>query len=403
MVTLEDVRAAAALLRGRIFESPCTRSEALSELTGAEVFLKLENLQRTASFKERGALVKLLSLGADARARGVITLSAGNHAQGVAYHARKLGIPVVVVMPRFTPDVKVERTRSFGAEVILDGETLEEAGRCTEKLAVERGLTLVHPYDDPQVIAGQGTVALEMLATVPHLDVLLVPTGGGGLLAGCAVAAKTLRPAIEVIGVEAARFPSLLCALEGRPIRCEAGTLADGIAVAAPGRLALEIARCFVDGVLLVEEEEIENAVLLLLEIEKTVAEGAGAVGLAALLREHERFAGRRVGIVISGGNIDLLLLSSILQRGLVRSGRLLRIRVTLSDRPGGLARVADCLGQAGANIVQVEHQRTFTELPLQAVDAGFVLQTRGPAHAAEVIERLERAGFPTRRVDAAG
>ena len=403
MISLVEIRAAADTLRGRIVETPCAYSASLSELTGARVVLKLENLQRTASFKERGALVKLLSLSPEARRRGVVTLSAGNHAQGVAYHARILGIPAVVVMPRFTPDVKVERTRSYGAEVILEGESLEEAARFTERLVSERGLALVHPYDDAHVIAGQGTVALEMLDQVPDLDVLLVPTGGGGLLAGCAVAAKALRPGILVFGVEAARFPSLHCALEGREIRCETSTLADGIAVTAPGRIALEIARCCVDGVLLVEEEEIENAVLLLLEVEKTVAEGAGAVGLAALLQARDRFAGMRVGIVVSGGNIDLLLLSSILQRGLVRSGRLLRIRVTLTDRPGALAGVAECLGALGANIVQVEHQRTFTELPLRAVEAGFVLQTRGPAHAREILESLARAGYPTQRVDGAG
>ncbi len=399
-MTLDDVRTAAAALHGFVWETPFARSEALSELAGAEVFLKLENLQHTASFKERGALVKLLSLPPEAKRRGVITLSAGNHAQGVAYHARRLGIPALIVMPRFTPDVKVERTRGFGAEVVLAGETLEEASVTTDRLARERDLALVHPYDDALVIAGQGTVALEMLARVPDLDVLLVPTGGGGLLAGCAVAAKGLRPQIEVIGVEAARFPSLRCALEGVAIHCEKTTLAEGIAVAAPGRIPLEIARRCVDAVLLVAEEEIENAVLLLLELEKTVSEGAGAVGLAALLGARERFAGRRVGIVVSGGNIDLLILSSILQRGLVRSGRLLRIRVTLPDRPGALASVAGCLGESGANIVQVEHQRTFTGLPLQAVEAGFVLQTRGPAHARELLECLEAAGYPTQLVD---
>jgi threonine dehydratase len=399
-ICIERIRAAAAMLRGQIFESPLAHSASLSELAGADVYLKLENLQRTASFKERGALVKLLSLDPDARRRGVIALSAGNHGQGVAFHARRLGIAATIVMPSFTPDVKVERTRSFGAEVILHGETLEAAARFTEAQVHERGLALVHPYDDADVIAGQGTVALEMLAAEPALDVLLVPAGGGGLLAGCAVAAKALRREIQVIGVQAARFPALRCALDGRAATCGESTLAEGIAVSHPGQIPLAIARTHVDDVLLADEEEIENAVLVLLEVEKTVAEGAGAVGLAALLATPARFAGRRVGIVISGGNIDLLPLSSILQRGLVRSGRLLRIRVTLPDRPGALARAADCLGDAGANIVQVEHQRTFTGLPLQVVEARFVLQTRGPAHARQVLEQLRHAGFPTQLVD---
>ncbi len=399
-VDFDDVRRAAAAIRGQVFESPCADSASLSELTGARVSLKLENLQFTASFKERGALHRLLSLPPDLRARGVVTLSAGNHAQGLSYHARRLGVPATIVMPRFTPDVKVERTRGFGAEVVLAGDSLEAAGVETARLARERNLTVVHPYDDPYVVAGQGTVALEMLEAQPDLDVLLVPVGGGGLLAGCAIAAKALRPGIEVIGVEAARFPSMRCALDGREIVCREGTLAEGIAVAAPGRIALDVARRLVDDVVLVEEKDIENAVLVLLEVEKTVAEGAGAVGLAALLDARERFAGRRVGIVVSGGNIDLLLLSSILQRGLVRSGRLLRLRVSISDRPGGLARVTACLAEAGANVVQVEHQRLFTELPLQTVEAGFVLQTRGRAHAKEIVSRLEAAGHPTVRLE---
>jgi len=393
-VTLDDVRAAAEALRGSVVETPCVHSRVLSELTGAEVVLKFENLQFTASFKERGALVKLLSLGAEERHAGVIAMSAGNHAQAVAYHAQRLGIFAVIVMPRFTPTNKVEHTRAFGAEVILAGESFDDAAELARRLADERGLTLVHPYDDPRVIAGQGTVALEMLAAFPDLEVLLVPVGGGGLIAGNAVAAQGVRPDIDIVGVEMERFPALWSALRGVPPRFGLSTLAEGIAVKQPGRLTLPIVRERVRELLLVDEADIERAVLLLLEVEKTVTEGAGAAGLAALLRHRERFAGRRVGLILSGGNIDLPVLSLIIQRGLVLSGRLVRLRVALRDVPGALAEVMGIVGSSRANIVHIDHQRTFTELPLEQAAVIITLETRGHLHIQELLENLRSAGY---------
>lgn len=393
-ISLDDVRAAAEALRGSVVETPCVHSRVLSELTGAEVALKFENLQFTASFKERGALVKLLSLGAEERHAGVIAMSAGNHAQAVAYHAQRLGIFAVIVMPRFTPTNKVEHTRAFGAEVILAGESFDDAAELARRLAGERGLTLVHPYDDPRIIAGQGTVALEMLAAVPDLEVLLVPVGGGGLIAGNAVAAQGVRPDIEIIGVEMERFPALWSALRGVSPRFGLSTLAEGIAVKQPGRLTLPIIRERVREVLLVDEADIERAVLLLLEVEKTVTEGAGAAGLAALLRHRERFAGRRVGLILSGGNIDLPVLSLIIQRGLVLSGRLVRLRVALRDVPGALAEVIGIVGSSRANIVYIDHQRTFTELPLEQAEVLITLETRGHLHIQELLENLRGAGY---------
>jgi len=312
-VTGEDIRAAAEILRDQVVTTPSVRSIALSSMTGAEVTLKLENLQFTGSFKDRGALVKLMSLSPAERARGVIAMSAGNHAQSVAYHAQRLRIPAVIVMPRFTPNLKVERTRAFGAEIVLHGDSLSEAAAEARAIARRRNLVFVHPYDDPQVIAGQGTIGLEMLAEEPKLDVLLVPVGGGGLISGIAVAARGLRPDIEILGVEAARYPSMARALENRTPLFGAYTIAEGIAVKEPGRLTLPLVKRLVDHILLVAEADIEEAVLLLLEVEKTVAEGAGAVPLAALRRYPERFRGKRVGLVISGGNIDLPVLSSII------------------------------------------------------------------------------------------
>ncbi|MCA3131640.1 MAG: threonine ammonia-lyase, partial [Rhodocyclaceae bacterium] len=345
-ITLADVQAAAAVLDGHVVATPCLPSRTLSEVTGAQVWLKFENHQFTASFKERGALNKLASLNATQRAAGVIAVSAGNHAQGVAYHARRLGIPAVIVMPRTTPHVKVERTRGHGAEVILAGDGFDEAKAQAMAVMQSRGLTLVHPYDDPLVMAGQGTIALEMLAAQPGLEVLVVPIGGGGLISGIATAAKAISPGIAVVGVEAERFPSMACALEGRAPVFGTSTLADGIAVKEPGRLTLEVVRRLVERVLLVDEGDIEGAILLLLEIEKTVAEGAGAAGLAALLRNRERFAGRRVGLVICGGNIDPLTLADVIQRGMVRTGRLTRLTVALRDLPGSLARVTAALAE---------------------------------------------------------
>ncbi|WP_296873458.1 threonine ammonia-lyase [Tibeticola sp.] len=394
MISLKDIEQAAGRLQGQILHTPCVASRTLSDIVGAQVFLKFENLQFTASFKERGACNKLAQLSPEERARGVIAMSAGNHAQGVAYHAQRLGIPAVIVMPRFTPGVKVERTRGFGAEVVLHGDTLEAAREHAYALARERGLVFVHPYDDAAVIAGQGTVALEMLHDVPELDALVVAVGGGGLIAGMATAARALRPGIEIIGVQTQRFPAMVNAIKGTHLPQGSSTIAEGIAVGAPGALTEAIIRERVDDLLLVDEGDIEQAVLMLLEIEKTVVEGAGAAGLAALLRHGERFHGRRVGLVLCGGNIDPLLLAGLIQRGMVRAGRLTRLRVAARDVPGALARITATVAEAGANIDEVHHQRAFSALPAQNVEIELVLQTRGPAHVREVIDRLQAAGF---------
>jgi threonine dehydratase len=400
-VSAQDVRAAASVIEGRVLRTPCLHSRTLSEITGATVILKFENLQFTASFKERGVLVKLESMGESERAGGVIAMSAGNHAQAVALHAQRLGISAVIVMPRHTPQNKVTNTERFGAEVLLHGEDLSEAGDRAEEMARERGLLLIHPYDDPRIIAGQGTVALEMLEAFPDLDDLVVPVGGGGLLAGSAIAARDLRPEIRVFGVETERYPSMRQALAGEPIECGTSTLAEGIAVKRPGLITREIVREKVERMLLVDESTIELALLLLLDVEKTVVEGAGAVGVAALLRHRELFAGRRVGIILSGGNIDLFPLSRILQRGLVRAGELVRLRVALEDRPGTLAAVTAAISRADASIVEVHHQRNFTLLPLEAVDVELVLRTRGRQHLDRVIAALEAGGFRPRLAEA--
>ena len=397
---LKDVREAAVAIRGSVLDTPCLHSRTLSEITGAEVYIKFENLQFTASFKERGALNKLLSLTAAQRRKGVIAASAGNHAQGVAYHARRLGIRAAIVMPRHTPSVKVERTRAFGAEVVLEGENYDEANAFAQRLKRQRGLQYIHAYDDRKVMAGQGTIALEMLAQQPDLDVLVVPIGGGGLIAGMATAAKGIRPKIRIVGVQAERFPSMYCAVKGGKPQFGLNTIAEGIAVRAPGKLTLPIVRKLVDDIVLVGEGDIEQAIVMLLEIEKTVAEGAGAAGLAALLRYRRRFAGRKVGLVLCGGNIDPLVLSSIIERGMARSGRLARLAVELRDLPGELARVTACLAQAGANIDEVHHQRTFTRLPVQATEVEFVLQTRDRKHIADIIAALRAAGFSARQRD---
>lgn len=393
-VTLADVQAAAEAIRGGVEETPLLHSRTLSQLSGAQVYCKFENLQFTGSFKERGALVKLLSLEAGERERGVVTMSAGNHAQAVAYHAKRLGIAATIVMPRFTPTVKVEQTRLFGAEVLLCGSELAEARERAESLARERGLVMVHPYDDERVIAGQGTVGLEMLAQQPDLEVLVVPVGGGGLVAGIAVAAHGVAPQVEVVGVEAEHFPGMLQALRGQPPTWGRSTLAEGIAVKEPGTRTLPIVRELVGEIRLVGEAALEDAVRLLLEIEKTVVEGAGAAPLAAVLDGRERFAGRRVGLVLSGGNIDAMPLAAILQRGLVRRGRLARIRVALPDRPGALAEVCRCIGETNANIVEVQHQRAFSTLPLESAEVEFVLQCRGHDHLQEVLKAMRSAGY---------
>lgn len=395
-VTLQDIRNAAEVLSGNIVPTPCLQSKTLSEITGANVFLKFENQQFTASFKDRGAWVKLYRLSAKQRAQGIIAMSAGNHAQAVAYHAERLGIAATIVMPRHTPNVKVARTRGFGAEVMLYGKSLEESFRFTQQLVQERDLQRIHPYDDEHIISGQGTIAIEMLEAEPALDVLFVPVGGGGLISGVAIAAKAIRPEIEIIGVQTRRFPAVHQALSGKPIECEAITIADGIGVKVPGALTLPIIREHVNQILLVSEREIEAAVLLLLEIEKSVIEGAGAVGLAALLKYPERFRRQKVGLILSGGNIDMLSLSSIIQRGLVRSKRLIRLHVGIPDIPGGLAEVTALFKQSKANIIQIHHQRTFTTLSLRSAEVEFVLETLGAEHVREILETLERAGYRT-------
>jgi threonine dehydratase len=396
-ISLAEVRAAAAAIHGSVERTPCLHSRTLSEIAGCQVFLKFENLQFTASFKERGALNKLLSLSAAERAAGVIAMSAGNHAQGVAYHAKRLGVHAVIVMPRFTPTVKVEHTRALGAEVELVGETLEDATPRAVELQERRGLVLVHPYDDERVIAGQGTVAIEMLEAVPDLDALVVPIGGGGLISGCAVATHALAPAVEIFGAQAARFPSMKQALAGAPIRCGSSTLAGGIAVKAPGRLTLPIVRRLVRDVLLVEEEALESAILLLLEVEKTVVEGAGAAALAAVIANPRVFSGKRVGVVLSGGNIDMLVLSHVIERGLARTSRLARLVVRMRDVPGELAAIAGVIAKCGANVVQVLHERAFGRAPSSEVEVEFVIETLGADHLREIVAGVAASGHKER------
>ena len=394
MLQLQDIQDAAVRLQGQVLDTPCVESKTLSQIVGAQVFLKFENLQFTASFKERGACNKLVQLSADEQARGVIAMSAGNHAQGVAYHAQRLGMKAVIVMPNFTPGVKVERTRGFGAEVVLHGNSLEESRSHAYALAETRGMTLVHPYDDEAIAAGQGTVALEMLAEQPDLDVLVIAVGGGGLLAGIATAAKALKPEIELIGVQTARFPAMVNAIKGTHHEQGTSTIAEGIAVGHPGVITQEIIARLVDDLVLVQEGDIEQAVLMLLEIEKTLVEGAGAAGLAALVRYPERFKGKKVGLVLSGGNIDPLLLAAIIERGMVRSGRLARIKVSARDIPGVLAQITTTVAAAGANIDEVHHQRAFTLLAAQNVEIELVLQTRGKEHVQQVLAQLRSAGM---------
>ena len=396
-IGIGEVRAAAAAIHGAVERTPCLHSRTLSQIAGCELYLKFENLQFTASFKDRGALAKLRSLSPGEREAGVIAMSAGNHAQGVAYHAQRLGIRAVVVMPRFTPTIKVEHTRAFGAEVVLEGATLEDASRVAHALERERGLVFVHPYDDLHVIAGQGTVALEMLGSVPNLDALVVPVGGGGLISGMAIAAHALRPELEVFGVQAARFPALKQALAGEEISCGDATIAGGIAVKAPGQLTLPIIREYVREILLVDEDQLEAAILLLLEVEKTVAEGAGAAALAAVLAHPLIFAKRRVGVVISGGNIDMLVLAHVIEHGLARTARLARMVVRVRDVPGALAEVTSAIANAGANVVEVLHERAFARAPSSEAEVEFVLETRGAEHLRDVVTAVSATGHVAR------
>ena len=394
MLTFADIQAASQRLQGAVLHTPCVESRTLSQITGAQVFLKFENLQFTASFKERGALNKLLMLTDAERAHGVVAMSAGNHAQGVAYHAQRLGMRAVIVMPRFTPGVKVERTRGFGAEVVLHGDTLAEARAHAYQLAQEQQLTFVHPYDDEAIAAGQGTLALEMLQAQPDLEILVIAIGGGGLIAGIATAAKAIKPEMEVVGVQTKRFPSMVNVLRNTDLPMGMSTIAEGIAVTQPGVITQEVVKRCVDDLLLVDEGDIEQAVLMLLEIEKTLVEGAGAAGLAALLRHPDQFKGKKIGLVLSGGNIDPMLLAAIIERGMVRSGRLARIKVSARDVPGVLAQITATVAGAGANIEEVHHQRAFTMLAAQNVEIEFVLQTRNQPHVEQVLQALRDAGM---------
>ena len=398
MIDIASIQTARENLRGQVLKTPFTLSRTLSDIFGAEIWLKFENLQFTASFKERGALNRMLTLSDDERAKGVIAVSAGNHAQGVAYHAQRMGVPAVIVMPRFTPTVKVANTRRFGAEVVLAGDTFDDAKARGYELANERGLIMIPPYDDEAVISGQGTVALEMLEDQPQLDTLVIAIGGGGLISGIATAAKALKPGIEIVGVQTERFPAMYAAIKGETMPQGLYTIAEGIAVKSPGELTLPIVDKLVDRIELVSEADIEHAIVVLLEIEKSVVEGAGAAGLAALLRAQEegsnRYKGKRIGLVLTGGNIDPLMLGELIERGMVRAGRLARIRVDLRDLPGALAHATKLIADAQANITEVHHQRAFTSLPVRNVEVDFVLQTRGPEHIQEVIDILNAAGF---------
>lgn len=393
-VTLDDIQAARRLLQGQVIATPMLPAPRLSALTGAEVFVKYENLQVTASFKDRGAYVKLAALPEDARRRGVVTMSAGNHAQSVAYHAQRLGIPATIVMPEPTPFVKVASTKAFGARVVLHGETLADSQERVEAIIAAEGSTLVHPYDDPLIIAGQGTIALEMLEAVPDLDVLVIPIGGGGLIAGNAVAARGLRPAIEVVGVEAALYPSMRNAVrgEGRPIG--GPTLAEGIAVKNVGRMTRPIIAALVSDIVLVDEAQLERAVNAYLTLQKTMAEGAGAAGLAAMLAEPARFRGKRVGLVLCGGNIDPRILASIMVRELERDSRIVSIRLTIPDRPGVLGGIATLLGEHGANILEVDHHRLFLDVPAKGAKIDVTVEARDRAHAREIVQACADQGW---------
>jgi threonine dehydratase len=402
-ISLDDIERAARTIAGKVLRTPLMPAPRLSELTGAQVLVKHENMHPTGSFKERGALNRLSALSADERRRGVIAMSAGNHAQAVAYHAARLGIPATIVMPVTTPLVKVENTRSHGARVVLEGETLADSGEHALAVAGRESLVLVHPYDDAAVMAGQGTVALEMLAEAPELEVLVVPIGGGGLISGIAVAAKAKKPDIEVIGVEAALYPSFVNAIRGEDAPIGGPTLAEGIAVKSVGRLTLPIVRALVSDILLVDEVHIERAVAAYATLQRTMAEGAGAAGLAAMLSRPELFKGRRVGLVLCGGNIDARLLASVMVRELEREDRIACFRITTSDRPGLLGGVASRLGELGANILEVSHGRLFLDVPAKGVTIDVTIETRDAAHTLEVFEALKRDGLAPRRLNAGG
>jgi len=396
-ITIEDVKRAAETIRGQVLRTPLVPAPRLSQLTGATVFVKHENMQPTGSFKERGAATKLESLTEAERKRGVIAMSAGNHAQAVAYHARRLGIPATIVMPESTPLVKAENTRSYGAKVILEGETLYESAARAREIADQEGLVFVHPYDDPRIMAGQGTIGLEMLADAPDLDQIVVPIGGGGLISGIAAALKMSKPGIRVIGVQTAVLPSMKVSVEaGEPVTIPAAqTIADGIAVKRPGGRTLEYVKRWVDEIITVDEEEIANAILLLLEREKTVVEGAGAVTLAALLHGYcRKVEGENVVLVLSGGNIDMNLISRIIERGLVKGGRLNRFVVNVQDRPGSLARLTALVAEQQANIIEIHHDRAFGKSGYGETEVLLTLETRGRSHVEQIHAALEAAGY---------
>ena len=393
--SLDDIWSAANRLKGAILETPCVPSETLSAITGTRLFLKFENLQFTASFKERGALNKLLLTDPAVRARGVCAMSAGNHAQAVAYHAHRLEVPATIVMPVGTPLTKIARTRDHGARVVIEGANLSEAFSIAHEFAVTDGLTFIHPYDDPAVIAGQGTIAIEILSAVPDLDAIIVPIGGGGLISGIAIAAKLIKPTVRIIGVQSHTYPSMVRALQGETEPCHDGmTIAEGIAVKTAGVLTREVVSALVDDIFLVEESAIEAAVALLLSVEKTVVEGAGATGLAALLAHRERFAGKRVATILTGGNIDLRVLASVAMRELVRSGRLMRIQVAVNDAPGGLARFATAIGEEGANIIDVAHDRMSLALNAKGTVLDVVAEVESAAHGEALLAGLRTRGF---------
>ena len=396
--TIDDIRAAARRIDGAVIRTPMLVSRTLSEIIGAQVWLKFENLQFTAAYKERGALNKLLQLTDEERERGVIAASAGNHSQAVAYHARRLGIPATIVMPAPTPSVKVSQTEGHGANVILHGDMFDDAYAKARELSLERGLVFIHPFDDPQIIAGAGTVAIEMLDVAPDLDCIVVPIGGGGLMSGIAIASRAISPDIELIGVEAELYPSMKCAIEGCHLPLGGDTLAEGIAVKQPGELTARIIGELVNDVVLVAERDIERAVAMLVGIEKTVVEGAGAAGLAAMLADPARFKGRKVATLLCGGNIDTHLLANVLVRDLVRRGRIARLRVAAQDQPGALAAITAKFHEAGVNIIEINHSRIFTRLPAKDTVIEVECEARDPRAIDEVIERLEAAGFHVER-----
>lgn len=400
LLTLADVRAAAERISGQVVRTPTLYSKTLSNITGADIWLKFENLQFTAAYKERGALNALLQLTEEQRSRGVIAASAGNHAQGLSYHGTRLGMPVTIVMPRTTPTVKVMQTESVGGKVVLEGETFDEAYAHARKLEGELGLTFVHPFDDPRVAAGQGTVALEMLEDAPEIETLVVPIGGGGLLSGMGTAARGIKPGIGLVGVQAQLFPSMYAKLKHLDLPCGGDTLAEGIAVKEPGEFTSKVLANIVDDVVLVSEAALESAVAVLLQIEKTVVEGAGAAGLAAVMTHKKRFAGRKVGIVLCGGNIDTRLLANVLLRDLARSGRLGRLRITLQDRPGALFKVVEEFNRHQVNILEVWHQRIFTSLPAKGLTAEIECEARDREQIDRLVAGLRAKGYDLEQVE---